>query len=216
MTKSQKLKSGLRHPKRALDYLLHGKQRYYLLQAEKMEHNIRPAIPLEAHMVKPTDIHEHLATLNMLTIELGLKTVLELGTGTGETTIAFLDAAKKINGKVYSIDIDQCEEAHTKIKAYNLEKHWTFIRENSLKLKWDKPIDHLFIDTIHTYQHAIDELKKYEPYVRIGGLITLHDIITWPGVMGAINDYNKNRQDLHPYKYFNNNGLAVIFKGSKR
>lgn len=167
-------------------------------------------------MVKRTDIHEHLATLNMLTIELGLKTILELGTGTGESTVAFLEAAKQIGGRVYSIDIDPCLEAHATVKAHGLEKYWTFIQGNSLEVKWDRPIDHLFIDTVHTYEHAIGELKKYEHYVSRGGLITLHDIVTWPGVTQAINVYLKTRTDLKQYRYFNNNGLAVIFKGKKR
>lgn len=216
MAKGTKLKAGLRHPRRAFNYLVHGEQKYYLRWAEKMEHRIKPKSHLEAHMVKPTDVHEHLATLNMLTIELGLKTVLELGTGIGETTVAFLEAAKELDGKVYSIDIDPCQEAHSVIKNYGLEKYWTFIQADSLKIKWDRPIDHLYIDTVHTFQQAAKELKKYEPCVRRGGLITLHDIVTWPGVMRAVNHYTRNRPDLRPYRYFNNNGLTVIFKGRRR
>ncbi len=213
MAKGSKLKTGLRNPRKALDYILHDQKEYQLIQAEKMEHAIKPKDHLEVHMVKRTDIHEHLATLNMLTIELGLKTVLELGTGTGESTVAFLDAAKKIGGKVYSIDIDPCLEAHATIKSHGFEKYWTFIQSSSLEVDWDRPIDHLFVDTVHTYEQVIEELKKYEPHVRRGGLITLHDIVTWPGVMKAIEVYLKGRKDLRLYKYFNDNGLGVIFKG---
>lgn len=216
MTLEPKVKSGLRHPKRALTYLIFGPEIYDLIQAEKMERNIRTRSHLEAHMVKPTHIHEHLATLNLLTIELGLKTVVELGTGMGESTIALLEAAKQIGGRVYSIDLDPCLEARAMIKAYGLERYWTFIQGDSLKIKWNKPIDHLFIDTVHTFKHAIRELKKYEPYVRRGGIVTLHDVVTWPGVLRAINRYVKNRTNLRLYKFFNNNGLAVVFKGRKR
>ncbi|MFH1821223.1 MAG: class I SAM-dependent methyltransferase [Methanobacteriota archaeon] len=215
MPKSSKLKTGLRHPKRALYYILHGQKEYQLDQAEKMEHYVKPKGALEAHMVKRTDIHEHLATLNMLTIELGLKTVLELGTGTGESTVAFLDAAKQIGGRVYSIDIDPSLEAHATINANGLKKYWTFIQGSSLEVKWNRPINHLFVDTIHTYGQVIRELKKYEPYVKRGGLITLHDTTTWPGVMRAVNTYLNDKPSLRIYKYFNNNGLAVIFKGRK-
>jgi len=213
MSKRAKLKTGLRNPRKALDYLLHDQNEYMIIQAEKMEHCIMPKCQLEEHMVKRTDIHEHLATLNMLTVELKLKTILELGTGTGESTVAFLDAAKKIGGKVYSIDIDPCPEAHVTVKAHGLEKYWNFIQGSSLNIEWKRPIDHLFVDTIHTYDQVSKELKKYEPYVRRGGLITLHDIITWPGVMEAMDAYVKGRSDLRLYKYFNNNGLGVVFKG---
>lgn len=212
MTLRQKIKAGLRHPKKTLTYLIFGPKAYHLIQAEKMEHDIKPKNHLEAHMVKPTDIHEHLATLNMLTIELKLKTIVELGTGVGESTIALLEAAKKTGGRVYSIDVDPCLEAHRMIKAYGLQKYWTFIQEDSLKVGWDKPIDHLLIDTIHTFDQVTKELEKYEPHVRHGGIITLHDTVTWAGVLLAINRYVKDRKELRLYNYFNNNGLAVIFK----
>lgn len=61
-------------------------------------------------------------------------------------------------------------------------------------------------------QHTLKELEKYEPHVREGGIITLHDIITFPSVMKAIDEYLRNRNDLRLYKYLHNNGLAVIFK----
>ncbi|MBT9148535.1 MAG: hypothetical protein DDT32_02310 [Syntrophomonadaceae bacterium] len=40
----------------------------------------------------------------------------------------------------------------------------------------------------------------------------MHDIVVFPDVLRAINDYLVGRDDLQLYKYFNNNGLAVIFK----
>ena len=58
---------------------------------------------------------------------------------------------------------------------------------------WDKKIDHLFIDSLHTYDHVMKQLKKYEPYVTPGGIITLHDILHDPPVLSAIQNYFKNR-----------------------
>ncbi len=215
MSLISKVKAGLRRPGRAISYLWHGEEKYNLIQAENLEQSVRPENNLEAHMIKRTDIHEHLATLNMLTIELGLKTVLELGTGKGESTVALLEAVKRTGGRVYSLDIDPCEEAHVKIKAYKLDKYWTFIQGDSLKIDWRRRIDHLFIDTYHTFDHTLEELKKYEPYVRRGGIVTLHDIVTWPGVLQAAKKYAEKRPGLRLYKYFNNNGLAIIYKGRK-
>ena len=216
MTLWSKIKAGLRRPNRAISYLIHGPEKYNLIRAEKLEHSVRPRNHLEAHMVRQTEIHEHLATLNLLTVELGLKTVLELGTGEGESTIALLEAVRQTGGRVYSIDVSPCEKAHATIRAYGLEKYWTFLQGDSLKIRWDKPIDHLFVDTYHTFSHTLRELKKYEPYVRSGGIVTLHDIVTWPGVLRAVNKYVADRPDLRLYKYFNCNGLAIVFKGHKR
>ena len=198
-------------PREILVRILYPRE-YHLIQAEKMERAIEPTNNLEAHMIKPTDIHEHLMTLYMLTIEMGLKTILELGTRDGESTIAFLEAAKKIGGKVFSIDTNRCSKAKEKVRSYGLERYWVFIQSDDLKAKWDKPIDHLFIDTSHLFEQTLKELRKYEPDVRKGGLITLHDTVTYPEVIPALMTYARRRSDLRIYKYFNNSGLVVIFK----
>ena len=196
-------------------FLLDREERRVVKQAlseYKSLSRFHPTNIMEVYMKRPSDIWEHLATLYMLTVELDLKTILELGTAEGESTIALLQAAHQIGGKVYSIDIDPCQKAREAIENCGLMDHWIFIQGDDLRVKWERSIDHLFIDTTHEFQHTFKELEKYEPYVREGGIITLHDITTFPGVMTAINEYLKNRNDLRLYKYLHNNGLAVIFK----
>jgi len=222
MTLWSKLKTGLHHPREVLMYLILG-PKYYLTQAERwvaeaerMERKIKPNNPLEAQMIKPTDIHEHLATLYMLTVELNLRTIVELGTRGGESTVALLEAARLIGGRVYSVDIDPCLEAKAKVQTYGLQEYWTFIEGDDLKVEWEKPIDHLFVDTIHTFDRVTKELEKYEPHVKNGGVITIHDTVLYPEVSQAIKKYIKGRRDLRLYNYFNCFGLAVIFKGVGR
>ncbi len=210
-----KLKTGLKNPKKGLEYLILGEKNYNTLQNMNTHScfSIKNAqTPLESQMIQPTDIHEHLQTLHMLTIELNLKNILELGTRTGESTIALLSATKELGGKMTSVDVDPCQEVKEKVKQLNLEGYWNFIQHDDLKLEWNQQIDHLFIDTSHTYEHTIEEFKKFEPFVRKGGLITLHDIVSCPPVLDAINDFIKNRDDIHFYKFFHNNGLGVLRK----
>lgn len=163
-------------------------------------------------MIQPTDIHEHLQTLYMLTVELNLNNILELGTRTGESTIALLLAAKELGGKMTSVDIDPCNEAKEKVRKLGLDPYWNFIQGDDLKLSWKEQIDHLFIDTSHTYEHTMLEFKKFEPFVRKGGLITLHDIVSHPPVLSAINDFISERNDIRFYKFFHNNGLGILRK----
>lgn len=210
-----KVKTGLKNPRKGLEYLILGDREYNILQNLKNHtcfSNINTSSVLESNMIMPTDIHEHLQTLYLLTIELNLKNILELGTRTGESTVALLLAARELNGKVTSVDIDSCDEARQKIKNLDLQAYWNFIHMDDLKLDWDEPIDHLFIDTSHTYEQTISEFKKFEPLVKKGGLITLHDIISCPPVLEAINHYISGRSDLRFYKFFHNNGLGVIRK----
>lgn len=237
MLNLKRMKRGFNDPKLAIAYLILGEKRFQILFHEHMcnwvkdtktshptfkEHlEHKPLTLLETFMTKRcnedgfADIHEHLTTLNMLTVELNLKNILELGTRIGTSTLGFLEAAKKINGKVTSIDIDPCLEAKKLVKEQQLEKYWTFIQSDDLKVEWHEPIDHLFIDTDHSYEHVLAELKKYEPFVRPEGLITMHDIVFWPSVLDAIEKYLENRSDLTFYKYFNCYGLGVIRKHAK-
>jgi predicted O-methyltransferase YrrM len=182
------------------------------LQENKNLSHFSPSNMLEVLMTEPSDIWEHLATLHMLTVEFNLKTTLELGTAEGESTIALLTAARSIGGMVHSIDINRCEKAQSAIMNSGLFDYWVFSQGDDLQMNWNLNIDHLFIDTSHRYEHTLKELQKYEPLVRPGGIITLHDIVSFPDVMLAILEYTRDRKDLRIYKFLHNNGLAVIFK----
>ena len=172
----------------------------------------KPDLPFGPHMSRQTDIHEHLATLYLLTVEHNLKNVLELGTRTGESTIALLYAAKRIGGIVHSFDLNPCELAKKQVAEYGLTEFWRFKQADDLDVEWDSPIDHLFVDTTHLYDQTLKELQKFEPHVKSGGIITMHDIVLYPDVKKAIVNYFKGRSDFRLYEYINNNGLAVIFK----
>lgn len=211
------LRMGLRYPRLALVWLFCPKEYRYVvvkkvLDNEKLKKNGIPKTMVEKQMLTQTSINEHLATLQLLATELNCKTIVELGTQLGESTIVLLEAAKKIGANVSSIDVDPCLQACSRVRSLGLKDYWTFIQSDDLKVKWEKPIDLLFIDTSHTYDHTLNELRKFEPYVRKGGVIIMHDVVTYFEVLHAINEYLSNRSDLRLYTYFNNNGLAVIFK----
>ena len=230
---ANKIIEGIKNPQKVLQYLVLGEKNFSKFKnMQTMEERLRvtitdelkkslsdelisivhPSNALEFRMTQYSDISEHLSTLYILTIEFNLKQILELGTRTGESTIALLQAAHEIGGFVTSIDVNPCLEAKKTIKALNFDKQWNFIQMDDLKVDWNKEVDHLFIDTSHTFEHTLSELKKYEPLVRPGGVITLHDIVTYPEVLLAIEEYVKNRADLRFYKYFNNNGLGILMK----
>lgn len=214
MTFFTKIKSGISNPREALKFIILGKKNYHLLQNINNRScllKISPISYLESRMMSPSDINEHLITLNMLTIELKLKRILELGTRTGESTIAFLEAAKLIDGVVTSIDVDPCLDAKKLVSKIGLSDFWNFIQNDDLQIDWKEPIDHLFIDTSHTYDQTLAELQKFVKYVRPGGIVSLHDIISHPEVLSAIQEYIKDKHNIKFYKYFNNSGLGILW-----
>jgi len=202
----------------AVERLLLGWERFQILQRALVVEPIlaRPISdglpPLEKHWVRCTDIYAHLPTLYKTTVDRRLRRVLELGTRTGESTVALCAGAKEIGGHVTSVDIEPCPLAENEVRKAGLENVWTFIRSDDLALDWREPIDHLFIDTSHTYDQTRRELEKYEPLVAPGGAITLHDTTSHPEVWRAVADRFRDRGDVRVFRYWHNNGLALIEK----
>jgi len=162
-----------------------------------------------------SDISEHLSTLFLLTIEFDLKRILELGVRDGNSTTALTEAVSKIDGHVWSIDVNSCNEAGRKVKLLDLEKYWTFIQGDDIAIgqNWNQKVDHIFIDTSHSYGHTLQELKTYVKFLEPNGFITFHDTRTYPGVLKAIRDFVTNETCKYRfYNYFNNNGFAILRK----
>jgi len=160
-----------------------------------------------------SDIKDHLPTLVDLVVEHDARHVVELGTRTGVSTIAFLYALEQTGGKLTSVDIDR----KPSIGDY---PHWEFEQGDDLEVFASiEPADIVFIDTSHDYRHTLRELNLYVNLVRRPGLIVLHDTELrnpigvaprpeWP-VKRAVEEFCGDEG----YKWTNNPacwGLAVI------
>jgi predicted O-methyltransferase YrrM len=99
--------------------------------------------------------------------------VLELGVRSGNSTAAFLAAAEKNNGQVWSSDISRPRVPQEFFES----PYWTFVQGNDLELGELLPVavDVLFIDTSHAYRQTLAELNMFAGRVRPGGVILLHD-----------------------------------------
>lgn len=105
--------------------------------------------------------------------------ILEIGVARGVSTTKFLqglqgrhDKGDWGEGKLYSIDIENCEGN----VGYD-KSRWKFICGDSTKVEWDLPIDVLFIDGGHDYETAKADFEKFFPFVRPGGIVFMHDVI---------------------------------------
>ena len=119
----------------------------------------------------PSDIYEHLPTFVALVEGLNAQHVVELGTRTGVSTIAWLYALERTGGRLTSVDLD------TKPPIGDWP-HWTFIQgddEDPNVIDQLEPCDILFVDTSHHFQHTLRELHTYRWLVKPGGLIVCHD-----------------------------------------
>lgn len=157
----------------------------------------------------PSDIQHHLPLLFGLAMQQGV-VVVELGTRSGVSTAALLAGVERRaglrkgfswQGHVWSVDTDDCSH------LYNDVPFWTFVRGDSRIGPWlvdeqgddifatvrEKRINVLLIDTLHTYTHVIEELQAWGDWMAPGGVICIHDPMTFPGVARAAREYCADR-----------------------
>lgn len=119
----------------------------------------------------PSDIYEHLPRLVELVEQADAQHVIELGTRTGVSTVAFLYALERTGGRLTSVDIEPPPE----IGEW---PHWTFRQGDDLDpdlLASLDPADLVFLDTSHHFAQTLAELNVYRWLVKPGGLIVCHD-----------------------------------------
>lgn len=119
----------------------------------------------------PSDIVNHLPRFVKMVHDLNAQHVIELGTRSGVSTVAWLYALEKTGGKLTSIDIDP-------VPPIGDYPHWVFIQSDDLNPDIVASLDSadiIFIDTSHLYEQTVKELHTYLPLVKNGGVLVLHD-----------------------------------------
>lgn len=167
-----------------------------------------------------SDIRGHLSWIHRRAAQPGRAVnVIELGVRGGNSTAALL-AAVQLNPNSVMVSVD-IEDPVTPVH-WAWHPQWTFLLGDDTDPAVFAAVtsrvlaaDLLFIDTSHTYDHTLAELRLYGPLVRPGGVILLHDTLTtvlgeegWP-VTRAISAWTRetghlwvNRTGYH--------GLGVI------
>jgi cephalosporin hydroxylase len=126
-----------------------------------------------------TDISDHLLALFSEAASVRPRFIVELGVRGGESTFAFERAARLSDARVLSVDLEDCQFQSSYPK-------WTFLKKNDLTFASEFPdwcsshqlapeIDVLFIDTSHLYQHTLEELRLWMPYLSAKSKLILHD-----------------------------------------
>src|SRR3990167_1304356 len=130
--------------------------------------------------LRDTDVSQHLMTIYSLAIVSKAKVLLEIGAG--QSTFALTAAANELGGEFYSIDVTP------KLSSLRLfpegegildkEPRYHPIEGSSLEVSMafaHTQIDFFFLDSGHSYDLTLAELKRWTPLVKSGGWILLHD-----------------------------------------
>jgi len=171
----------------------------------------------QIHSKRPTDINQHLVPLYNMVLEMKAKTVIELGVRSGESTVALLEGVHQTEGHLWSVDVDPCLMTQEMVKVYGMLPRWRFVQGDDIEFaaKWDKavPVDIVFVDTSHQYEHTKKEIVAFEPLVRPGGRLIFHDTTTHAhGVLDPINEFLKEHPNYAFRNYPHNSGLGVVLK----
>ncbi len=147
--------------------------------------------------------------------------VVELGTRGGVSTSALLAGVEVQGGHVTSIDLDPlCGE------TFDGHPQWDFlpmssIDDNAPQLVLSSHIekkgfvddiafiDLLFIDTDHNYNQLRTELEIWEPFVKRGGMIVMHDVETFPEMAKAAAEFADEYKKIYTVRS-GSNGLGVL------
>ena len=154
--------------------------------------------------------------------------ILEFGVQKGRSTLKFLEICKKNNGKLYSIDVDNCSNVSN-------DPNWKFIKSRDdnfefIKTQIPSELDVILIDTIHEADHVKKILYGYYDFLKLGGYIFIDDISHLPYLKNSnrnnfyceINNqetfemileiYSRNIENIDLNFSYISSGLAIIKK----
>ena len=97
----------------------------------------------------------------------------------------------------------------SRLVEFGVDSRINFDIGDSRTYSWDREIVALNIDSGHSYELTRDEIKRWVPFVKEGGLIFLDDyLIERCGVMQAIDEYflNDDFENLNP------SGMCQVFR----
>ena len=129
-------------------------------------------------------------------------TIVELGVDLGFSTFVFANALNNTNGKIFGIDLFLGDE-HTgprdtydivinQINSHNLKNIEIIVGDfTEISKKWEKPIDILHIDGLHTYDAVKNDFNNWSKYLKEDGIIIMHDVsIPYFGVKHFFKEIN--------------------------
>ena len=154
--------------------------------------------------------------------------ILELGVREGVSTKKFLKFCEENNGKLLSVDIDDCSTVSN-------SNSWTFIQSNDenfdlIDKKIQRNLDLIYIDSFHEPNHVEKIFYHYYDFLKINGFCIIDDISWLPYCKNEYRDnefseiinksifnkileiYNQNKDKFSLEFYFEGSGLAIIKK----
>jgi predicted O-methyltransferase YrrM len=137
----------------------------------------------------------------------GYKTVAELGTHMGATT---LHMAEAVGDGGLVITVDREDRCSSRFERYNHASRIAFLKQDTL-VPIGKMVELLFVDDDHSQPHVENEILVQSDWVVPGGLMLFHDSAR-PQVRNAINSLHGFRVAFLPTASRPECGIAIAQK----
>lgn len=169
----------------SVSWLAHNILRRYnqLRHALTMRKIVPTALPeladIRARATSVTDIDEHLELMFMEGLLCRPSLIVELGVRGGMSTHVFDKVARLCDSTLISCDLDDCSS----VSSY---QRWHFFRGDDIHFadsfaafcrtrSITPEIDLLFIDTSHYYDHTVQEIASWFPFLSRKAKVMFHD-----------------------------------------
>lgn len=126
--------------------------------------------------------------------EMGLRSGIEIGTAYGESAVMWCEAIPGLELTCIDPYIGSRERPYETAKRRAEEHGFTLLRMESMSAVGyfpDASVDFVHIDGDHTFDACVQDIVRYVPKVKFGGLILIHDYFPFrkAGVMKAVDAY---------------------------
>lgn len=127
-----------------------------------------------------TDISDYLGTIFSEAASSHPRLIVEIGVRGGESRFVFERVARVSGSVLVSVDIEDCSSVCTDASL------WHFVNSDDIKFgqafrHWctqqgiEPTIDVLFIDSSHLYEHTVQEIAVWFPYLSANCKVIFHD-----------------------------------------
>ena len=142
------------------------------------------------------------------------KTILELGTSSGYSTLWLASAAREYGGHVYTIEMakPKIEMAQSYIDRVGFSSDITILEGmvSEVLQSWNKPVDLLFMDADkHNY---LTYIKAIEPYLSTGATVIADNAVDFAHLMPDFLEYMTMSEKYDSELLEIDNGLLVAEK----
>jgi GT2 family glycosyltransferase/glycosyltransferase involved in cell wall biosynthesis len=190
---------------------------------------IAPAFMQPSRLSQPYAWIEHIPFAFWVVAQHQPRVLVELGTHTGNSYLAFCQAIASLGLPTRAFAVDTWkgdehaglygEEIYETLSLYHDQHYTTFSRlvrstfDNALKHFSDRSIDLLHIDGLHTYEAVAHDYSSWISKVSDRGILLMHDTNVRENNFGVFRLWEEIRSQFPHFEFFHGHGLGVLGLG---